>query len=82
LIPEVVKRGELEIGRFEVTRVQFAEFDKNYKFDAGTENYPASGITFDQAKNYVAWLSRTTGQTGYGEKPISRPGSIGEGVFN
>ena len=35
LVPEVVLRGDLEIGRFEVTRAQFAEFDKNYKFDAG-----------------------------------------------
>jgi hypothetical protein len=63
LIPEVVKRGDIEISRFEVTRTQFAEFDKNYKFDPGTENYPANGITFDQAKSYAAWLSKLTGQT-------------------
>ena len=62
LAPEVVLRGNLEIGRFEVTRAQYAESDKSYKFEAGTENYPASGITFDQAKGYVAWLSKTTGQ--------------------
>jgi dipeptidyl aminopeptidase/acylaminoacyl peptidase len=63
LIPEVVKRGEFEIGRFEVTRTQFAEFDKNYKVEPGTENYPANGITLDQAKAYSAWLSKLTGQT-------------------
>src|ERR1700674_2620343 len=63
LIPEVVKRGELEIGRFEVTRAQFAEFDKNYKFDAGTENYPANGITLEQAKAYCKWLSELTTET-------------------
>src|ERR1700720_2896294 len=63
LVPEVVKRGELEIGRFEVTRAQFAEFDKNYKLEAGTENYPANGITLEQAKAYCAWLSKLTGQT-------------------
>jgi hypothetical protein len=63
LIPEVVKRGDLEIGRFEVTRAQFTEFDKSYKLDPGVENYPANGITLDQAKAYVAWLSKTTGQT-------------------
>ncbi|HWN24217.1 MAG TPA: prolyl oligopeptidase family serine peptidase, partial [Candidatus Sulfotelmatobacter sp.] len=63
LIPELVKRNDMEVGRFEVTRVQFAEFDKNYKFDAGTENYPANGITLDQAKAYAAWLSKTTNQT-------------------
>jgi formylglycine-generating enzyme required for sulfatase activity len=63
LTPEVVKRGDLEIGRFEVTRAQFAEFDKTYKFDAGTENYPANGITLEQGKSYAAWLSKTTSQT-------------------
>jgi dipeptidyl aminopeptidase/acylaminoacyl peptidase len=63
LIPEIVKRGDLEIGRFEVTRAQFAEFDKNYELDPGTENYPANDITLDRAKGYAAWLSKLTGQT-------------------
>ena len=63
LTPEVVKRGDIEIGRFEVTRAQFAEFDKGYKFDAGTDNYPANGATLEQAKAYVAWLSKATNQT-------------------
>jgi formylglycine-generating enzyme required for sulfatase activity len=39
------------------------EFDKSYKLDPGAENYPANGITLDQAKAYAAWLSKTTGQT-------------------
>jgi len=63
LIPEVVKRGDVEIGRFEVTRAQFAMFDKNYKVEPGTENYPASGVTFEQAKAYADWLSKLTGQS-------------------
>ena len=63
LIPEVVKRDEIEIGRFEVTRAQFAEFDKNYKVDPETDNFPANGTTFDQAKSYAAWLSKLTAQT-------------------
>jgi formylglycine-generating enzyme required for sulfatase activity len=63
LIPEVVKRGGIEFGRFEVTRAQFAEFDKGYKLDPGMDNYPANGITLDQAKAYAAWLCKTTGQT-------------------
>jgi dipeptidyl aminopeptidase/acylaminoacyl peptidase/formylglycine-generating enzyme required for sulfatase activity len=62
-IPEVVRRGDLEIGRFEVTRAQFAAFDKNYRVDRGSENYPANGITFDQAKAYAEWLSKLTGQS-------------------
>jgi dipeptidyl aminopeptidase/acylaminoacyl peptidase/formylglycine-generating enzyme required for sulfatase activity len=62
LVPEVVVHGDLEIGRYEVTRSQFAEFDKNYKIEPGAENYPASGVSFEQAKAYAVWLSRTTGQ--------------------
>jgi len=62
-VPEVVKRGDLEIGRFEVTRAQYAEFDKRYRVLPSTENYPANGITLEQAKAYAAWLSKTTNQT-------------------
>jgi dipeptidyl aminopeptidase/acylaminoacyl peptidase len=63
VIPEVVKRGDVEVGRFEATRAQFAAFDKNYKVDPGTENYPANGVTFDQARAYTEWLSKLTSQT-------------------
>jgi formylglycine-generating enzyme required for sulfatase activity len=63
LIPEVVHRDKVEIGRFEVTRAQYAAFDSSYKFDAGTENFPANGISFEKAKAYAAWLSSTTGET-------------------
>lgn len=61
LVPEVVPFEGLAIGRFEVTRAQYAAFDRGYVFERGTENYPASGITFEQAKAYVAWLSGVTG---------------------
>jgi dipeptidyl aminopeptidase/acylaminoacyl peptidase len=63
LIPEVVQRGDVEFGRFEVTRAQFAQSDKTFKIDAGTENYPANGVTLEQATAYAAWLSKLTGQT-------------------
>lgn len=63
LIPETVTYGELRIGRFEVTRAQFAEFDKTYKIELGRENYPANGMTFQQAKDYCSWLSKLTGRT-------------------
>jgi len=62
LTPETIRRGDLEVGRFEVTRAQFAEFDYTYKFEPGTENYPANGISFDKAKAYCAWLSKKTGE--------------------
>jgi len=63
LIPETVKRGAIAIGRFEITRAQFAAFDKDYKFEAGTENYPANGIMLEQARAYCKWLSDLTAET-------------------
>ena len=63
LIPEVVKHGDMEIGRFEVTRAQFAAFDREYHFAPGTANYPANEITFEQAKAYCDWLSKATGSS-------------------
>ncbi len=62
LIPEVVEYQGVELGRFEVTRAQFAEFDNSYSYEAGTENYPANGVAFDRARAYVAWLSELTGR--------------------
>lgn len=65
LAPETVRHGDLkfEVGRFELTRAQFAAFDSNYKFEAGTENYPANAVSFQQAQAYCAWLSQLTGQS-------------------
>ncbi len=62
LVPEVVKRGALEVGRFEVTRAQFAGFDPSYSIAPGTENYPANDVSFEKAKSYAEWLSKTTGE--------------------
>jgi dipeptidyl aminopeptidase/acylaminoacyl peptidase len=61
-IPEVVERGAILVGRFEVTRDQFHAFDPNYKVEPGTGNYPANGITFEQAKAYCAWLAARSGK--------------------
>jgi dipeptidyl aminopeptidase/acylaminoacyl peptidase len=63
LAPETVRYQGLEIGRFEVTRAQYAAFDKNYKIEPRTENYPANGISFEQAQAYCAWLSKLAGGT-------------------
>ena len=62
LVPEVVSRGSLEIGRFEVTRAQYAAFDKEYTIEPGTEDYPANNITFEKANAYCEWLSSRTGK--------------------
>lgn len=61
LIPETIEHDDLIVGRFEVTRAQFAQFDAKYTYAPGQENFPASGISFAQAKAYCAWLSKTTG---------------------
>ena len=63
LVPETVKVKDLEVGKFEVTRAQYKEYDPAYTFPHGTENYPASGITFEKAKGYAEWLSQLTGAT-------------------
>jgi hypothetical protein len=63
LIPEIVKRNGIEVARFEVTRAQYAVFDKTYKLPPGTEDYPANGITLERAKAYIEWLSKITGQS-------------------
>jgi dipeptidyl aminopeptidase/acylaminoacyl peptidase len=62
LVPETIKHGQRTVGRFEVTRAQFAAFDRRYPVQAGKENYPASGITFEQALAYCEWLSKKTGR--------------------
>jgi hypothetical protein len=62
LLPELVWYKGRGIGRFEVTRAQYGEFDRSYAYEQGTENYPASGITFGAATAYVEWLSDHTGE--------------------
>ena len=62
LIPEVVPYRGLMIGRFEVTRAQYAAFDPDYSYPPGTDNYPVTGITLEKAKAYCRWLSRITGK--------------------
>jgi dipeptidyl aminopeptidase/acylaminoacyl peptidase len=63
LIPETVAHAKLTLGRFEVTRAQFAQFDRSYPVEPGKENYPANGISFEQAQAYCAWLSKITGES-------------------
>lgn len=61
LVPETVSIGELEVGRFEVTRAQWAFFDDS-EAAVDRENEPKVGITADQARAYVAWLNDRTGE--------------------
>ncbi|MEM9594238.1 MAG: prolyl oligopeptidase family serine peptidase [Acidobacteriota bacterium] len=66
LVPELVEHGSdgLRVGRFEITRAQYAAFDPSYDVPAGTENHPATGMGFDKAKAYAAWLDAELGSPG------------------
>jgi dipeptidyl aminopeptidase/acylaminoacyl peptidase len=79
LTPEVVKRGDLEIGRFEVTRFQFLEFLSNRDLKSKSmswgiqlaeedaipsrQNLPQTRMSIEGAQAYASWLSHETGQT-------------------
>ena len=60
--PEMAERGRLHISRFEVTRAQFAQFDPSFPIAPGTEAFPATGVSFEQAQRYCEWLSKRTGR--------------------
>jgi formylglycine-generating enzyme required for sulfatase activity len=62
LVPETVTHQGLEIGRFEVTRAQFAEFDAAYPVAPGMENLPANRIAFERARAYCQWLAQVSGE--------------------
>lgn len=61
LVPEVVDYSKLRIGRFEVTRAQWAAFDNSYSYDVGTGDYPVTGISYERVLEYVEWLGKLTG---------------------
>jgi dipeptidyl aminopeptidase/acylaminoacyl peptidase len=62
LVPETARCAGLEPGRFEVTRAQFAAFDPKVPVGPATANLPMTGVGFEQAKAYAAWLARVTGR--------------------
>jgi formylglycine-generating enzyme required for sulfatase activity len=61
VIPETVDVGGFAIGRFEVTRAQWATFRPETKVEAKTENLPIAGVSFDDARAYCEWLTKSTG---------------------
>ncbi|MGQ9917030.1 MAG: S9 family peptidase [Bryobacteraceae bacterium] len=61
-VPETADRGSIAIGRFEVTRAQYRAFDPSYPVPPGTELLPATGVSYERAKQYCEWLSKKTGR--------------------
>lgn len=62
LVPEAVEHQGLRLARFETTRAQFAAFDPAFRFDPGTGDLPATGLSFERARAYAAWLAALTGE--------------------
>ena len=61
LVPEMVPLSDsLQVSRFELTRAQYQAFRSDYAIPPGTANYPANGLTDDEAAAYVAWLQEQT----------------------
>lgn len=60
LVPETIPFGEIEVGRFEVTRAQWSAYAAG--FESGSHpDHPMTGITAEQATGYAAWLGELTG---------------------
>ncbi len=62
LVPETVTLAGLEVGRFEVTRAQWAAYDPGSDLAAGDPELPVTGVPFSDAEAYAAWLARRTGR--------------------
>lgn len=63
LIPETVAVGGIEVGRFEVTRAQWRSVFPEFPVAAGEENYPVTGISVEDARQFLGTLSKATGRT-------------------
>ena len=62
LVPETIEFRGMNIGRFEVTRAQYRQFETGYNYPPGTGNHPATNIPFERAAAYCKWLSEKTGR--------------------
>ncbi len=61
LCPETVHFAGMEVGRFEVTRAQWAAFSGE-AVEAGNQDLPVAGVSYEQAKAYADWLQQRTGR--------------------
>ena len=62
LIPETVSIGTLRVGRFEVTRAQWHGLFPDTPLESGRENLPMTGVSGEQAQEYVKRLAARTGR--------------------
>ena len=57
------KKDSTSIGRFEITNAQYAEFDEEHVYPEVRANYPATGISKEQARQYIDWLNDQTDES-------------------
>ncbi|MCA9282713.1 MAG: prolyl oligopeptidase family serine peptidase [Phycisphaerales bacterium] len=57
LIPEFVEFGSVRVSRFEITNAQWAAFDGAFRYPPDMGDYPVTGVGFDRAMAYAAWLA-------------------------
>ncbi len=62
LVPETTRFKGMEVGRFEVTRAQWQDFDPGYQVAPGTGDMPITGVAYERAAAYAAWLADRTGR--------------------
>lgn len=64
LLPEIIhlSKDTMHIGRFEVTKAQYAAFDKNFSFPAQEANHPVSNLSKNQILSYLQWVTQLTGE--------------------
>jgi len=64
LIPEMVStaKDSIEISRFEVTNAQYQSYNPDHDFPVLKANYPVVGLGDKEIRDYLAWLSETTGE--------------------
>lgn len=65
LVLHGVPEQDAYIGYTPVTNAEYAVFDPNFNYEAGTENYPAVNVTIAQAAAYCDWLAMQDGAHAY-----------------
>ena len=61
-MPEIVWTGRAWMGRFEVTRHQWAAFRKSVAVSEAAADHPIAGVDAASAAAYCEWLGRMTGR--------------------
>ena len=55
---KIINQEAFLIDRFEVSREQFSNFKRDYRFHPKKSKFPASRVTFKQAEEYCKWNGR------------------------